>query len=99
MKTHTVHSELVYRLAASNNISASLKKFGIDKTSTSLILAIFDASSEEIESSKKRVIGDEVQNFDPHSTAKIEDIKKVRIILGALLTQFSTIKSPKKNLI
>lgn len=55
------------RLAASKNISGSFQKVGINKKSSGLVLAIFDANNQQVEDVCDRVHGTRVESipFDP----------------------------------
>ncbi|XP_008236511.1 PREDICTED: EKC/KEOPS complex subunit Tprkb [Prunus mume] len=49
LTTRTLHSELVYNYSGSKHITESLKRCGISESSTYMLAARFNASSDEIE--------------------------------------------------
>ncbi|VVA26708.1 PREDICTED: EKC/KEOPS complex subunit [Prunus dulcis] len=49
LTTRTLHSELVYNYSGSKHITESLKRCGISESSTYVLAARFNASSDEIE--------------------------------------------------
>jgi len=71
MTTKNVHSELVFNIAASKHITASLKKFGITNKSESILVAIFDATEEKLQGITNLVQGREVE-----PTRLNEDLKR-----------------------
>eukprot|EP00002_Diphylleia_rotans_P025652 TRINITY_DN5079_c0_g4_i1.p1 TRINITY_DN5079_c0_g4~~TRINITY_DN5079_c0_g4_i1.p1 ORF type:complete len:158 (-),score=38.23 TRINITY_DN5079_c0_g4_i1:536-1009(-) len=79
MKTRNLHSELLLSLSASTNISASFKKFGIQPSCSSLIVALIDASEESMQQIRQVIKGDETDQSLCQSMADIEGVKKVRI--------------------
>ncbi|XP_042490023.1 EKC/KEOPS complex subunit TPRKB [Macadamia integrifolia] len=60
LTTRTLHSELVYNYSRSKHISESLKRCGISKDSTYVLVARFDASHDEMKSIEKLVNGKEI---------------------------------------
>jgi EKC/KEOPS complex subunit CGI121/TPRKB len=47
MRTREIHTELVYTLAATKNITESLRKFGVSDKQESILVAQFDSSPEK----------------------------------------------------
>jgi len=75
LKTHTLNSELVFRLAASSNITLSLKTLGINKTSTEILVALFDATDADIQNIRSIISGEEDVHYNPETRANIDKIK------------------------
>eukprot|EP01027_Heterolobosea_sp_BB2_P014087 GEZU01020280.1.p1 GENE.GEZU01020280.1~~GEZU01020280.1.p1 ORF type:complete len:199 (-),score=35.69 GEZU01020280.1:208-804(-) len=48
LKTRNVHSELVYDLSPSRNISEAFAKFGITEKNTTILVGLFNASQEQL---------------------------------------------------
>lgn len=46
LSTKNIHSELVFNLSGSRNVSESFRRFGVNASCKSLVLAVFDADEE-----------------------------------------------------
>ncbi|GLJ22058.1 hypothetical protein SUGI_0413380 [Cryptomeria japonica] len=64
LTTRTVHSELVYNYSGSKHISESLKRCGIDENTTYILVARFDATSNELEATRRLINGTEISLSD-----------------------------------
>lgn len=60
LRTRTLHSELVWSLAGSKHISEGLKRFGVAPECDALLVARFDATTEEVAAARALVAGREV---------------------------------------
>ncbi|GES79769.1 CGI-121-domain-containing protein [Rhizophagus clarus] len=75
--THNIHSEIVYNLSPTTNISESLRRFGIADSSTSIAVVKVGGNSEEVKSHLSTLIhGEESDIKDFSSFADISKIKK-----------------------
>ena len=61
MVTKSIHSELLFNLSATRNITQTFKELGLQKNTEYLLLCLFNASQEEIESASKLVNGSELE--------------------------------------
>lgn len=64
IKTRTLHSELVFSLSGSKNIGRSLAIFGIKDSTRHLLVAMFDASPENVDVLIKAIKGRVVMEED-----------------------------------
>lgn len=78
LTTRTLHSELVYNYSGSKHITESLKRCGISESSTYVLAARFNASSEEIEQKavEKLVNGKEIDLEELAARADQAQIQK-----------------------
>ena len=101
MKTKTVHSEIIFNLSPSNNISESFKKFGISDESKEVLIAVVngkDASSlrEACKHVKgKQVHLDSLTDLADLSLVKTvykvsEDELRVSSLLDAVVSRMAT---------
>eukprot|EP00252_Welwitschia_mirabilis_P012777 TRINITY_DN2826_c0_g1_i1.p1 TRINITY_DN2826_c0_g1~~TRINITY_DN2826_c0_g1_i1.p1 ORF type:complete len:175 (-),score=30.24 TRINITY_DN2826_c0_g1_i1:162-686(-) len=60
LTTRTLHSELIYNYSGSKHISESLKRCGINDSTTYMLVARFNATSDEIEAIRKMIQGTEL---------------------------------------
>eukprot|EP01023_Acetabularia_acetabulum_P027134 TRINITY_DN2569_c1_g1_i1.p2 TRINITY_DN2569_c1_g1~~TRINITY_DN2569_c1_g1_i1.p2 ORF type:complete len:207 (+),score=46.74 TRINITY_DN2569_c1_g1_i1:72-623(+) len=74
-QTNTIHSELVYFLSPSKHIADSLKRYGVNDNTTSLIVARFEATDEEIQKIKQIVQGEQVGFSE---LEKLQDLQQIR---------------------
>lgn len=76
--TKGVHSELVYNLSASRNISRALHTFGVASTTTDVLLAIVDVDKTDMQKVREIVKGAEVSDVDKglRDTLDIERVSK-----------------------
>eukprot|EP01120_Amphizonella_sp_Union-15-10_P000423 TRINITY_DN10420_c0_g1_i1.p1 TRINITY_DN10420_c0_g1~~TRINITY_DN10420_c0_g1_i1.p1 ORF type:complete len:180 (-),score=17.77 TRINITY_DN10420_c0_g1_i1:3-542(-) len=73
--TKDIHSELGFYLAASKNINRSLKRFGLEPNMKSLLVAMFDASDDQIKEIRAVISGKEI----PLSRiSELSDVKKIK---------------------
>eukprot|EP00026_Physarum_polycephalum_P021421 Phypoly_transcript_24659.p2 GENE.Phypoly_transcript_24659~~Phypoly_transcript_24659.p2 ORF type:complete len:170 (+),score=36.90 Phypoly_transcript_24659:17-526(+) len=96
LTTKSIHSELIFNLSPNKNISDSLKKFGLQTNSNSIIVAIFDATPEKIQEAQQAISGEEIpfeqiskfSNFDliaKEYQVKIKDISNLqREVINAI---------------
>ncbi|CAN6589030.1 unnamed protein product [Malus baccata var. baccata] len=79
LTTRTLHSELVYNYSGSKHITESLKRCGISESSTYVLAARFNASSEEIEQKavEKLVNGKEIDLEELAARADQAQILKI----------------------
>ncbi|VVC95480.1 EKC/KEOPS complex subunit Tprkb-like [Leptidea sinapis] len=75
MITKTVHSEIIYNLSISKNISQSLKKFGIDQDESLLLCFLSTDDDNEFESVVKQVDGEQCPLTE---LSRYTDIKQVK---------------------
>ncbi|KAH9320862.1 hypothetical protein KI387_015501, partial [Taxus chinensis] len=64
LTTRTLHSELVYNCSGSKHITESLKRCGINENTTYILVARFDATSNELEATRRLVDGTEISLSD-----------------------------------
>lgn len=81
LKSKTLHSELVFSLSGSKHIGRSLAKFGIKDDTTNLLVAMFDASPEDLEKvmSSMRghvVVGEDAIRKELESICDTQDVCK-----------------------
>ena len=55
--TNTLHSELVYILSGSRNVTDSLRRFGISAATTKLLICAFDADAAKLNEMRRLVQG------------------------------------------
>ncbi|EQC35639.1 hypothetical protein SDRG_06923 [Saprolegnia diclina VS20] len=55
--TNTLHSELVYNLSGSRNVTDSLRRFGISAATTKLLICAFDADAAKLDEMRRLVQG------------------------------------------
>ncbi|KAK9726095.1 hypothetical protein RND81_05G190000 [Saponaria officinalis] len=88
--TRTLHSELVYNYSGSKHITESLKRCGISDSSTYILAARFNASSDEMNAIRDLVKGKEIDLEDLGERANEALIQKhykistVELGLGSL---------------
>eukprot|EP01119_Soliformovum_irregulare_P005092 TRINITY_DN16489_c0_g1_i1.p1 TRINITY_DN16489_c0_g1~~TRINITY_DN16489_c0_g1_i1.p1 ORF type:complete len:171 (-),score=38.53 TRINITY_DN16489_c0_g1_i1:34-546(-) len=91
MKTKNVHSELVYLIAANKNINPSIKAFGINKTSSRILVAVFDGTREKLDSVGNMVQGNSIElsqlsnGYDELKVKKNYKITDHELKIGTLL--------------
>lgn len=64
LKSKTLHSEIVFSLSGSKHIGRSLAKFGIKDDTKNLLVAMFDASPEDLKKVMNSVRGEVVTGED-----------------------------------
>ena len=69
--TPTLHSELVFILSGTTNITQSYKRFGITPDTDRMVVVIFHASEEKWDRVRKLIQGDEVTS---DGDADLEDL-------------------------
>nr|CAG8605196.1 12253_t:CDS:10 [Entrophospora candida] len=80
LKTHNVHSEIVYNLSPTTNISESLRRFGISNSSNTILIIKVGEDSDNVKSHLSKLIDGE--------ESSLEELSK--------FTDFSCIKKPPK---
>ncbi|RUS17060.1 kinase binding protein CGI-121-domain-containing protein [Endogone sp. FLAS-F59071] len=76
LTTHNVHSEIVYNMSPTTNISESLRRFGISDTTTAIVIAKVGGEADEVRTRLVDLIkGNEtpLQQVEDHT-----DLKTVR---------------------
>ncbi|KAH8549147.1 kinase binding protein CGI-121-domain-containing protein [Umbelopsis sp. PMI_123] len=76
LKTHKVNSEIVYDFSSSNNISQSLRRYGVSDDSTALIAVAIGGNPSEVEKGMQADIHGELVPLS--SIPEFSDIKLVR---------------------
>ncbi|GMN37619.1 hypothetical protein TIFTF001_006956 [Ficus carica] len=76
LTTRTLHSELVYNYSGSKHITESLKRCGISESSTYVLAARFNASSDEMKAVEKLIHGKEIDLEDLGARADQAQIQK-----------------------
>jgi len=92
MKTRGIHTEVIYNLSPSHNISESLKNFGIQDTDTNLLLiCIYEKGvGNKVESYVNEVDGtqcqmEELQSFtDVNALKQLYKVTEEELKIGAL---------------
>ncbi|KAH0977575.1 hypothetical protein GBA52_027294 [Prunus armeniaca] len=94
LTTRTLHSELVYNYSGSKHITESLKRCGISESSTYVLAARFNASSDEIEQKavEKLINGKEIDLEELGGRADQAQIQKL-VIINTLYFQHYKITS------
>eukprot|EP00794_Sanderia_malayensis_P006256 gene6256-6975_t len=77
MKTKSVHTELLYNLSPTHNISESLKNFGIHENETELLMAFIHKKTEELEAYFAHVDGTPVNAELVEECSNTDKIKKL----------------------
>uniref|UniRef100_A0AAV1TDJ6 EKC/KEOPS complex subunit CGI121 n=1 Tax=Peronospora matthiolae TaxID=2874970 RepID=A0AAV1TDJ6_9STRA len=92
LTTRSLHSELVFNMSGSRNVSESFKRFGVKEDMTSLVVCVIDADEEILKQVEALVQGMQVP-FEELGTHLTDDdvnlIKKVYKISEQELTQSS----------
>jgi len=60
LATRTLHSELIYNYSGSKHISESLRRWGINESSSYVLVARFDATADELAATRALVKGTEI---------------------------------------
>jgi len=60
LTTRTLHSELVYNYSGSKHITESLKRCGINDSTTYVLVARFNATLDELEATRRLIHGTEI---------------------------------------
>lgn len=76
LTTRTLHSELVFNYSGSKHITESLKRCGISDSCTYVLVAIFNASSEEMKAAEKLIHGKEINLEELEVRANKPQIQK-----------------------
>ncbi|KAJ0984095.1 hypothetical protein J5N97_002451 [Dioscorea zingiberensis] len=76
LKTHTLHSELIYNYSGSKHITESLKRCGISDNTTYILAARFSASHDEMKNVVKLIKGTEIDLEELEARADHARIKK-----------------------
>ncbi|OQR90010.1 RNA polymerase II-associated protein [Thraustotheca clavata] len=81
LTTNTLHSELVFNLSGSRNVTDSLRRFGIAQDTTSLLVCAFDANAAKIAEMQSLVDGtlvdlNIIESKDHLSPEKLQQLKK-----------------------
>uniref|UniRef100_A0A6U1JQL4 EKC/KEOPS complex subunit CGI121 n=1 Tax=Tetraselmis chuii TaxID=63592 RepID=A0A6U1JQL4_9CHLO len=76
LRTHSLHSELVYNTSGSKHISETLKRWGVSEGTPKLLVARFDATAEEWAAVSELVKGTEVSLDTLGRLADSAQIKK-----------------------
>ncbi|KGO40305.1 Uncharacterized protein PEX1_020270 [Penicillium expansum] len=90
LKSHNVHSEIVFSLNPTNNITESFRRFGITDSTKDLLVIKVSVSPEITHESVAAHLDSSVQGtpvpFDDQTLSKISDINKIKKAykLGAL---------------
>ncbi|GLU03200.1 hypothetical protein SLE2022_204100 [Rubroshorea leprosula] len=85
LTTHTLHSELVYNCSGSKHITESLKRCGISDSTTCILAARFNASSDEMKAIEKLINGKEIDLEELQQRANLALIQKHYKISGVEL--------------
>ncbi|XP_074610234.1 EKC/KEOPS complex subunit TPRKB-like [Acropora palmata] len=81
MKTRTLHSEIIFNLSPSNNITDSFKKFGIlDVTKEILVAMVAHGNATEKVSELSKLIKGTLVSMD--TLASISDKEKIKKVYG-----------------
>ncbi|CAG8622364.1 10450_t:CDS:2 [Ambispora leptoticha] len=67
LKTHNVHSEIVYNLSPTTNISESLRRFGISDSTSEIIVVKVGGNNVEVKSHLNTLIDGEESSLDVFS--------------------------------
>ncbi|RKP23360.1 kinase binding protein CGI-121-domain-containing protein [Syncephalis pseudoplumigaleata] len=77
LKTHNVHSEVVYNLSPNTNIGEAFRRFGVNDHSTSLAVIKLDGDRDEIERDLIDLVDGTLVSIDElGSDAQLEQIRK-----------------------
>ncbi|XP_045771420.1 EKC/KEOPS complex subunit Tprkb-like [Maniola jurtina] len=77
MVTKTVHSELLYNLSLTKNISQSLSKFGIEKDNSLLVCFLINDDGDVSQDIVKEIDGEQCPLTSLNSFTNIQDLKTV----------------------
>lgn len=85
LTTNSLHSELVYNLSASRNVTESFRRFGISDQSDALIVGVFDdPSQDKLSAIASRIDGQRVsmdtlgQHLSEQDLVKIKKYYKIQ---------------------
>ena len=87
MKTHNIHSELLFSLSPNNNISDSVRRHGINDDSTMVVVVCIDGerSQEEVYRGMKEVVQGELTELGELERqvdwAKVDKVSHMRSIV------------------
>ncbi|RIB05924.1 hypothetical protein C2G38_554459 [Gigaspora rosea] len=76
LKTHNVHSEIVYNLSPTTNISESLRRFGISDSTNEIVIVKVGGNSDEVKSHLNTLIDGEESSLDELS--RFTDLNSIR---------------------
>ncbi|OBZ66541.1 hypothetical protein A0H81_13430 [Grifola frondosa] len=79
LRTKTVHSEILWSLNPSNNITEALRRYGVSDTTTSLFVVRVSSQDSDLQERMKAVVSGDLTSFD--ALASLTDwaaIKKAR---------------------
>lgn len=84
LKAKTLHAELIWSLSGSKHIGRALSTFGIQDTSTNVLVAKFDATPEDVRALQARVVGEVVEGNAAIEAALREvcDVERVKKVYG-----------------
>ncbi len=105
LTTNTLHSELVFNLSGSRNVTDSLRKFGISNGATQLLVCAFDADAAKLQEMLDIIDGcladldmiEAQSHLSPEQVAivkkhyKIQDVElRVSTLADAIVTRIAT---------
>eukprot|EP00918_Siedleckia_nematoides_P050110 GHVU01109666.1.p1 GENE.GHVU01109666.1~~GHVU01109666.1.p1 ORF type:complete len:188 (+),score=19.09 GHVU01109666.1:85-648(+) len=76
MKTRALHTEVLYQLSTTTNISESLSTYGLTGSTDAIVLATIDASTEEAELLSEMIQGEKTLSIESLSTAPSAEMLK-----------------------
>ncbi|KAF5388147.1 hypothetical protein D9615_000010 [Tricholomella constricta] len=69
LRTRTVHSEVIWALNPTNNITEALRRYGVSETTTSVIVVSIDGATTDMESKMGATVAGTLTGF-----SKLEDV-------------------------
>eukprot|EP00700_Malawimonas_jakobiformis_P002494 EC724256.1.p1 GENE.EC724256.1~~EC724256.1.p1 ORF type:complete len:174 (+),score=29.06 EC724256.1:95-616(+) len=94
--TNTIHTELIFVLSGSTNISKALTTFGLKENSTDVCICVFDATPEQTQTIRSLIAGEErpardlSQSFEEKAVLKAYGIVATELNTSPLLQSVVT---------
>ncbi|KAG5653276.1 hypothetical protein H0H81_001340 [Sphagnurus paluster] len=103
MRTRAVHSEVIWALNPTNNITEALRRYGVSETSTAVIVVSIDGGLTDVEKKMGAVVAGTLSSFDElENVTDWTAVKKVmKKVLGnemmLIIAQYNKLSDMKRS--